>query len=331
MSLDIAPLRLPEPGPRYERENEAQTRRALTDIIAAVVAAASSATSGGASALADLTDVNLTSPANGAALVYHTASSKWIDGGVPLTSPIAQSDVTGLVSDLAAKAPLASPAFTGNPTAPTPAASDNDTSIATTAYVQTELASFSGTPTAPVAHAGTTNMECWYPAGFRTCGTIGSISMPLNTVTAMPFLAPARGGVIDKMAFHVVTGVAAKSVNFGIYDTVSATNLYPHSLLYSTTISIATNGRKEWTQTVNLTAGRLYWLVIQPEANVTIYGQSVTNLEMFFGVSPGTGISSQSYIQVSRTYASGLEATWSAGLNWLGSGTIPFLMYRFSS
>jgi hypothetical protein len=36
---------------------------------------------------------------------------------------------------LAAKAPLASPALTGNPTAPTPSAGDNDTSIATTAFV----------------------------------------------------------------------------------------------------------------------------------------------------------------------------------------------------
>jgi hypothetical protein len=35
-------------------------------------------------------------------------------------------------------APIASPAFTGNPTAPTPATSDNDTSIATTAYVKAQ-------------------------------------------------------------------------------------------------------------------------------------------------------------------------------------------------
>lgn len=35
---------------------------------------------------------------------------------------------------------LASPAFTGNPTAPTPAVGDNDTSIATSAMVQAEIA-----------------------------------------------------------------------------------------------------------------------------------------------------------------------------------------------
>ena len=45
----------------------------------------------------------------------------------------------GVLNVSATVALLASPAFTGNPTAPTPAALDNDTSIATTAFVQAEL------------------------------------------------------------------------------------------------------------------------------------------------------------------------------------------------
>jgi hypothetical protein len=64
-----------------------------------------------------------------------------------------QSDITDLVSDLAAKAPLASPALTGTPTAPTQTAADNSTKIATTAYVDSAVAgggggnvSNSGTP-----------------------------------------------------------------------------------------------------------------------------------------------------------------------------------------
>jgi hypothetical protein len=56
----------------------------------------------------------------------------------PPTLPIAQSGVTNLVTDLTAKAPLASPVFTGNPTAPTPAIADNDTSIATTAFIKAQ-------------------------------------------------------------------------------------------------------------------------------------------------------------------------------------------------
>lgn len=43
-------------------------------------------------------------------------------------------------------APLASPAFTGTPTAPTPTAGDNSTKVATTAFVKTAVDSISVTP-----------------------------------------------------------------------------------------------------------------------------------------------------------------------------------------
>lgn len=43
---------------------------------------------------------------------------------------------------VAAKAPIASPTFTGTPAAPTPSAGDNDTSIATTAFVTTAIAPY---------------------------------------------------------------------------------------------------------------------------------------------------------------------------------------------
>lgn len=43
---------------------------------------------------------------------------------------------TTVTNSLATKAPIASPTFTGTPTAPTPGATSNDTSIATTAFVQ---------------------------------------------------------------------------------------------------------------------------------------------------------------------------------------------------
>ena len=43
-------------------------------------------------------------------------------------------------NDIAPLAPLASPAFTGAPTAPTPASGDNSTKVATTAFVQAAVA-----------------------------------------------------------------------------------------------------------------------------------------------------------------------------------------------
>ncbi len=78
---------------------------------------------------------------------------------------------TALAADLANKANIASPAFTGVPTAPTPASSDNSTKLATTAFVQAATAgialqaavdakaninspTFTGTPTAPTPSQG---------------------------------------------------------------------------------------------------------------------------------------------------------------------------------
>jgi hypothetical protein len=51
-----------------------------------------------------------------------------------------QSDITNLTSDLAAKAPLASPVLTGTPEAPTPAPGTNTTQLATTAFVAAAIA-----------------------------------------------------------------------------------------------------------------------------------------------------------------------------------------------
>lgn len=50
----------------------------------------------------------------------------------------------------AEKAPLDSPALTGNPTAPTPTVGDNDASIATTAFVQQALSMVAGIPSGAI-------------------------------------------------------------------------------------------------------------------------------------------------------------------------------------
>jgi len=49
------------------------------------------------------------------------------DGAIPTSAAV--KDVTDLL------APIANPTFTGDPKAPTPTTGDNDTSIATTAFV----------------------------------------------------------------------------------------------------------------------------------------------------------------------------------------------------
>ncbi len=85
---------------------------------------------------------------NGSSFLTLLTSVAWGDiTGKPSTfAPSAhthaQSEITDLESDLALKAPLASPALTGTPTAPTQTAGNNSTRIATTAFVQTAISSF---------------------------------------------------------------------------------------------------------------------------------------------------------------------------------------------
>jgi hypothetical protein len=63
-----------------------------------------------------------------------------VNGDINASAAIAQSKISGLTTDLAAKAPLASPALTGTPTAPTATAGTNNTQVATTAYADAAVA-----------------------------------------------------------------------------------------------------------------------------------------------------------------------------------------------
>lgn len=57
----------------------------------------------------------------------------------PVVHAHAIADITGLQTALNGKAPLASPALTGTPTAPTAAAGTNTTQVATTAFIKTAI------------------------------------------------------------------------------------------------------------------------------------------------------------------------------------------------
>jgi hypothetical protein len=80
---------------------------------------------------------------------------------------VPQVQIVALAEDLRLLAPLASPTFTGVPAAPTEAANNNSTQLATTAYadaiaaLKANLASptFTGTPAAPTPAAGTNTTQ----------------------------------------------------------------------------------------------------------------------------------------------------------------------------
>lgn len=71
---------------------------------------------------------------------------------------IVESDVTNLTTDLSAKAPLASPALTGTPTAPTAASGTDTTQVATTAFVEDAIDTLVAADIPNIAESQVTNL-----------------------------------------------------------------------------------------------------------------------------------------------------------------------------
>ena len=86
-------------------------------------------------------------------------------------------------------APKASPAFTGNPTAPTPATSDNDTSIATTAFVKAQgyITSSALSPYLLSSTAASTYYPLTNPAGYITSSALAGYATE-SWVTSQGYL-----------------------------------------------------------------------------------------------------------------------------------------------
>ena len=127
-------------------------------------------------------------------------------GVVSASPPLTFNSGTGaLTIDLSTYAPLVSPTFTGDPRAPTPAFADNDTSIATTAWVTTALAGFQpldGDLTAIAALTGTNVIYYRSAANTWAAVTIGTgLSFSAGTLAAT-----AGGGDVVAAADNTFTG-----------------------------------------------------------------------------------------------------------------------------
>lgn len=126
------------------------------------------------------------------------------------------ADATAALATLGA-APLASPVFTGDPQAPTPATSDNDTSIATTAFVKAQayapLASpvFTGNPTAPT------------PSGSDNTTKLATTAFVQGELVAKaPLASPSFTGTASFAGLIDASGAAAGQIKFSATQNASA-------------------------------------------------------------------------------------------------------------
>lgn len=154
----------------------------------------------------------------------NAANTSGTAGG--LSAPIAESQVTNLTTDLAAKAPIASPAFTGTPTTPTPLTSDSSTKVANTAWVNAQGYS-TGSSGGNVTGSGLTSGQPVLGSGGSAI-TIGPLNLAGGGSYVAGNLPAASGGTgINSNASTGVPQVAAGvwSVSTTLPSGLSATNL----------------------------------------------------------------------------------------------------------
>jgi hypothetical protein len=113
----------------------------LAGLVSDLAPLASPALTGTPTAPTAAADANSTQLATTAFVVGQAASATPVmDGSAAAGASTRYARADHVHPADTSKAPLASPAFTGTPTAPTPAAGDNSTKIATTAFVVATLA-----------------------------------------------------------------------------------------------------------------------------------------------------------------------------------------------
>jgi hypothetical protein len=184
-----------------------------------------------------------------------------------LDKPVSNATQTAL--DL--KAPLASPALTGTPTAPTALAGTNTTQLATTAFVGAALSAWPGT--ANITTLGTITTGVWNAGAVNSSGTIsaGTLATGLSNGDISASRSATTGGV-----FLGSNGVAYFYADGSLIQ-VGGLSFAPASNGGQDNGNSTHRWNKVWTNALDVTGALT-------AAAVTLSGTLVTNAELGINV-----------------------------------------------
>lgn len=172
-------------------------------------------------------------------------------------------------------------------------------------------------------------LEIWYALGWEATDTTSNTAQVINNMSAVPFVAPSRGGTLDRLSY-VVTTLAAGNARVGIYDAVSLTNVYPNNLIVDGGgLSTGTTGNKNAVISQALVPGALYWAVYLGDATPTVRTYTTTGLSGILGFANTLSANPSRALTVTQTYGA-LPGTFPAGAV-LSTSAPPAIWARFSA
>lgn len=163
------------------------------------------------------------------------------------------------------------------------------------------------------------------PAG---AGALTTLAIVANTLYAVPFVAPRRGGSVTHVLTEVTTGVAG-SARVGIYDSRGDDDVYPDKLIQEAGAVVSTTAvavKASQVQQVDLDPGELYWLALVSDVAPTWRARSPAGGVM--GVSVGATLALRNGLSIAFAYAA-LPTQFPASATAI-SGDIPLLALRFA-
>lgn len=260
-----------------------------------------------------------------------TTSSVWDAQAQQIVVSVNQNLLNDIDADIASKAPLASPALTGTPTAPTAAGGTNTTQLATTAFVQAAVAGVSASGTVDFTEflntGATLDGQIDAGSGIASVGgdyvavltgaTIKFADDPNGDRTYTTNTISFVGGITNfnvspVPAVAIPNGSAVLKVSTVAFDNLELGQGLGYAVSGSTlTLSATDDNDVGFNTTIDLGAGRYFHRTITGAVTLS----APTNV-------PSVGVPTIR-VEIQHT-GSGGALTWFAGITWSG-GTEPAL------